>query len=100
MVTGHAVDSWRGSAYALMVPSTHVVRYEGHRQTVAKLAARLPEEAGKSVTSAETSARLRQNRGRTPELGQNLSAWPLVGPGRALVIRKRCAQSVTTNGVE
>jgi SRSO17 transposase len=49
----HAFRRWleeRGRAYAVMVPSTHAVRYEGRRQTAAKLAERLPEEAWKSVT--------------------------------------------------
>jgi SRSO17 transposase len=49
----HAFRRWleeQGRAYALMVPNTHAVRYEGRRQTGAKLAARLPEEAWKSVT--------------------------------------------------
>ena len=49
----HALRRWleeQGRAYALMVPNTHAVWYEGRRQTVAKLAARLPEDAWKSVT--------------------------------------------------
>jgi SRSO17 transposase len=49
----HAFRRWleqQGQAYALMVPSTHAVRYEGRRQTAAKLAERLPEDAWKSVT--------------------------------------------------
>src|ERR671914_1088305 len=49
----HAFRRWleeRGRAYAVMVPSTHAVRYEGCRQTAAKLAERLPEDAWKSVT--------------------------------------------------
>jgi SRSO17 transposase len=49
----HAFRRWleeRGRAYALMVPSTHAVRYEGRRQTSAKLAERLPEDAWKSMT--------------------------------------------------
>jgi SRSO17 transposase len=49
----HAFRRWleeHGRAYALMVPNTHAVRYQGRRQTVAKLAARLPEDAWKSVT--------------------------------------------------
>jgi SRSO17 transposase len=49
----HAFRSWleeQGRAYALMVPSTHAVRYAGRRQTAAKLAERLPEDAWKSVT--------------------------------------------------
>src|SRR5262249_35644230 len=40
----------QGRAYALMVPSTHAVRYAGRRQTVAKLAERLPDAAWRSVT--------------------------------------------------
>jgi SRSO17 transposase len=39
-----------GRAYALMVPSTHAVRYEGRRQTAAKLASRLPDDMWKTVT--------------------------------------------------
>jgi SRSO17 transposase len=49
----HAFRRWleeQGRAYALMVPSTHAVRYEGRRQAAAKLAERLPEDAWKSVT--------------------------------------------------
>jgi SRSO17 transposase len=49
----HAFRRWleeQGRAYAVMVPSTHAVRYEGRRQTAAKLAERLPEDAWKSVT--------------------------------------------------
>jgi SRSO17 transposase len=48
----HAFRRWleeQGRAYAVMVPSTHAVRYEGRRQTAAKLAERLPEDAWKSV---------------------------------------------------
>src|ERR671916_166762 len=44
----HAFRRWleeHGRAYALMVPNTHAVRYEGRRQTVAKLAVRLPDTA-------------------------------------------------------
>jgi hypothetical protein len=33
-----------------MVPNTHAVRYAGRRQTAAKLAARLPDTAWRSVT--------------------------------------------------
>jgi SRSO17 transposase len=43
----HAFRRWLeecGRAYALMVPKTHAVRYEGLRQTAAKLVARLPED--------------------------------------------------------
>lgn len=49
----HAFRRWleeHGQAYALMVPRTHAVRYQGRRQTGAKLAARLPADAWKSVT--------------------------------------------------
>jgi SRSO17 transposase len=49
----HAFRRWleeHGRAYALMVPSTHAVRYQGRRQTAAKLAARLPDTAWRSVT--------------------------------------------------
>jgi SRSO17 transposase len=49
----HAFRRWleeQGRAYALMVPNTHAVRYEGRRQTAAKLAARLPDTAWRSVT--------------------------------------------------
>ena len=37
-------------AYALMVPSTHAVRYQGRRQTVAKLVGRLPDAVWRTVT--------------------------------------------------
>jgi SRSO17 transposase len=43
----HAFRRWleeQGCAYALMVPKTHAVRYQGQRQTAAKLVARLPED--------------------------------------------------------
>ena len=49
----HAFRRWlegHGRAYALTVPNTHAVRYEGRRQTVAKLAVRLPDTAWRSVT--------------------------------------------------
>ena len=49
----HAFRRWleeQGRAYALMVPNTHAVRYEGRRQTSAKLAERLPDTAWRSVT--------------------------------------------------
>jgi SRSO17 transposase len=49
----HAFRRWleeQGRAYALLVPNTHAVRYQGRRQTAAKRAARLPEDAWKSVT--------------------------------------------------
>jgi SRSO17 transposase len=49
----HAFRRWleeQGRAYALMVPSTHAVRYQDRRQTAAKLAARLPETAWQTVT--------------------------------------------------
>jgi SRSO17 transposase len=49
----HAFRHWleeQGRAYALMVPNTHAVRYEGRRQTAAKLAARLPDTAWRTVT--------------------------------------------------
>ena len=49
----HAFRRWleeHGRAYALMVPNTHAVRYAGRRQTVAKLAVRLPDTAWRSVT--------------------------------------------------
>ena len=44
----HAFRRWleeRGRPYALMVPKTHAVRYQGQRQAAAKLVARLPEDA-------------------------------------------------------
>jgi SRSO17 transposase len=49
----HAFRRWleeQGRPYALMVPNTHAVRYEGRRQTAAKLAERLPATAWRSVT--------------------------------------------------
>ena len=49
----HAFRRWleeQGRAYALMVPNTHAVRYAGRRQTAAKLAERLPDDAWKTVT--------------------------------------------------
>lgn len=39
-----------GSAYSLMVPSTHTVRYQDRCQTAAKLAERVPEDAWRTVT--------------------------------------------------
>jgi SRSO17 transposase len=50
----HAFRRWleeQGRAYALMVPNTHAVRYQDRRQTVAKLAERLPDDAWRTVTS-------------------------------------------------
>jgi hypothetical protein len=44
----HAFRRWLeecGRAYALMVPKTKAVRYQGRRQTAAKLVERLPEDA-------------------------------------------------------
>jgi SRSO17 transposase len=49
----HAFRRWleeQGRAYALMVPSTHAVRFEGRRQTAAKLVERLPDDVWKTVT--------------------------------------------------
>jgi len=49
----HAFRRWleeQARAYALMVPNTHAVRYQGRRQTAAKLAERLPDTAWRSVT--------------------------------------------------
>jgi SRSO17 transposase len=49
----HAFRRWleeHGRASALMVPSTHAVRYAGRRQTAAKLAERLPDTAWQTVT--------------------------------------------------
>src|SRR5215210_6594276 len=49
----HAFRRWleeQGRAYTLMVPNTHAVRYEGRRQTAAKLAERLLDTAWRSVT--------------------------------------------------
>jgi SRSO17 transposase len=49
----HAFRRWleeHGRAYALMVPNTHAVRYQGRRQTVAKLIERLPDDVWKAVT--------------------------------------------------
>ncbi len=43
----HAFRQWleeHGRPYVLMVPKTHAVRYQGRRQTVAKLVQRLPSE--------------------------------------------------------
>jgi SRSO17 transposase len=43
----HAFRRWleeQGCAYALMVPKTHAVRYQGQRQTAAKLVTRLAED--------------------------------------------------------
>jgi SRSO17 transposase len=60
----HAFRHWleeQGRAYALMVPNTHAVRYEGRRQTAAKLAERLPDTAWRSViVGAGTSSEDRQ----------------------------------------
>jgi SRSO17 transposase len=50
----HAFRRWleeRGRPYALMVPKTNAVQYEGRRQTADKLAAQLPETAWSSVSS-------------------------------------------------
>jgi SRSO17 transposase len=44
----HAFRRWleeRAHPYVLMVPKTHAVWYDGHRQTAVKLAERLPSEA-------------------------------------------------------
>jgi SRSO17 transposase len=49
----HAFRHWleeHERPYALMVPSTHAVRYQERRQTAAKLAERLPEDAWRTVT--------------------------------------------------
>src|SRR3954452_3779791 len=49
----HAFRRWleeQGRAYALMVPSTHAVRYQDRRQTAGTLAERLPEDAWRTVT--------------------------------------------------
>ncbi len=49
----HAFRRWleeHGRASALMVPNTHAVRYQGRRQTVAKLVERVPDEVWKAVT--------------------------------------------------
>src|SRR5215208_771572 len=49
----HAFRRWleeHGRAYALMVPNTHAVRYQGRRQTVAKLVERLPDNLWETVT--------------------------------------------------
>ena len=43
----HAFRRWLeecGRAYALMVPKTHAVRYQGQRQTAAKLVTKLPQD--------------------------------------------------------
>jgi SRSO17 transposase len=48
----HAFRRWleeRRRAYALMVPNTHAVRYQGRRQTVAKLVGRLPDDVWATV---------------------------------------------------
>jgi SRSO17 transposase len=48
----HAFRRWleeRRWAYALMVPKTHAVRYQGRRQAVAKLVERLPDDVWKTV---------------------------------------------------
>ena len=48
----HAFRRWleeRRWAYALMVPKTHAVRYQGRRQTAAKLVKRLPDDVWKTV---------------------------------------------------
>ena len=50
----HALRRWlegRGRSYALMVPKTNAVQYEGRRQTADKLAAQLPETAWSTVSS-------------------------------------------------
>jgi SRSO17 transposase len=60
----HAFRRWleeQERAYALMVPNTHAVRYEGRRQTAAKLAERLPDDVWKIMTiAAGTSSEDRQ----------------------------------------
>jgi SRSO17 transposase len=60
----HGFRRWleeRECAYALMVPTTHAVRYLGRRQTVVKLVARLPDDVWKTVTvGAETPSADRQ----------------------------------------
>src|SRR5215204_6033118 len=75
----HAFRRWleeQGRAYALMVPNTHAVRYEGRRQTSAKLAERLPEDAWKSVTVGAG----------TPSAGQQVWA--------CLPLSEACAQGM------
>jgi SRSO17 transposase len=50
----HALRRWleaRGRPYALMVPKTNAVQYEGRRQTAEKLAAQLPEAGWTPVSS-------------------------------------------------
>jgi SRSO17 transposase len=50
----HALRRWleeRGRPYALMVPKTNAVQYQGRRQTADKLAAQLPETAWSAVSS-------------------------------------------------
>src|SRR5215211_6793003 len=86
----HAFRRWleeRGRAYAVMVPSTHAVRYEGRRQTAAKLAERLPEDAWKSVTiGAGTPSADRQVWACLPlseACAQGMRRWLLIRRGGA-----------------
>jgi SRSO17 transposase len=83
----HAFRHWlegQARAYALMVPRTHVVWYQGRRQTAAKLAERLPNSAWRSVTVG----------GGTPNVDQQvwaclaLSEACAAGMRRWLLIRR------------
>jgi len=83
----HAFRRWleeHGRASAMMVPNTHTVRYEGRRQAAAKLAARLPDTAWRTVpVGVGTSSEDRQVRACLP-----LSESCAPGMRRWLLIRR------------
>jgi SRSO17 transposase len=59
----HAFRRWleeQARAYALMVPNTHAVWYQGRRQTAAKLAERLPATAWRLLTVGVGTANVDQ----------------------------------------
>jgi SRSO17 transposase len=84
----HAFRRWleeRGRAYALMVPKTHAVWYQGRRQTAAKLVERVPDEVW--IPTATTVGAYNVHR-------QEWACLPLseacpVGMRRWLLVRRR-----------
>src|SRR5213595_1745154 len=95
----HAFRRWleeQGRAYALMVPNTHAVRYEGRRQTAAKLAERLPDTAwrtvGVRVGHAALAAHPTERRGRErARLLPGLRCRGHLGGGAAPRVRRAMA---------
>ena len=84
---GHRLRHWleqQGRAYALMIPKTNAVRYQGRRVRVERLGQQLPEDAWMSVSTRGASSGLQLWEWACVEISED----GLAGTRRWLLLRR------------